>query len=200
MYLTFDDGYGSNYIKTVLDCLRKNNVQCTFFIIGKCLQAYPELWQQAIIDGNEICYHSMKHENLMTYTNQQILNDIATWNSTAKEILGDDYVIPKIARLPGGNGNQSQRVLKLFNNLNYNIIAWNADSYTGVIKNNKNNVFVINQQIADYVLNNANIGTIQLQHFNCYDAPAVSFYIQSLKNKYTLGKISDAIITFSSST
>jgi len=198
MCLTFDDGYGSNYVKTVLDCLRENNVQCTFFIIGKCLQAYPELWQQAIVDGNEICYHSMKHENLMTYTNQQILNDIAIWNSTAKEILGNDYAIPKIARLPGGNGNQSQRILKLFNNLNYNVIAWNADSYTGVIRQNGNRT--TDQQIANYIINHATIGNISLQHFNQYDAPSVSIYTKTLKQKYKLGKISDALITPSSST
>ena len=193
MCLTFDDGYDKNSIKTILDCLRENNVCCTFFVIGQNLQAYPELWQQAIIDGNEIAYHSMKHDDLTTYTDQQILDDITKWNTTAKEILGEDYIIPKIARLPGGGGNQSKRILSLFNSLSYSIIAWNADTYTGVIRNNKNSVSIINQQVADYVLAHAAIGTIQLQHFNQYDGPSVSLYITTLKSEYSLGTISQAL-------
>lgn len=193
MCLTFDDGYGESAIKTVLDCLHENGVHATFFIIGKCLKAYPELWQQAIADGNEICYHSMKHEQLTSYTDQQIIDDINKWNQTATEILGENYIIPKLARLPGGAGNNSQRVLKVFYNLGYTVIAWNSDTYTGVIKDSTSNT---TQKCANYVINMSAAGTISLQHFNSYDANSVPLYIKTLLNNtnFTLGTISEAII------
>lgn len=190
MCLTFDDGYGTSYIKTILDCLRENNVQCTFFIIGSQLKANPDLWQQAITDGNEICYHSMLHEDLTSYSNQKILDDITKWNATAKKVLGDDYIIPPLARLPGGSGNNSKRILELFNSIGYNVIGWNSDTYYDVIRKDSK---ASPQKIADYVIKMASVGTISLQHFNKYDAPSVSLYIATLKEKYSLGKISDAI-------
>lgn len=191
MCLTFDDGFSN--IQTILDCLRANNVHCTFFIIGRCLKANPSLWRQAVKDGNEICYHTMTHGSITDLSNAQILNDIQEWNNLAHEILGNDYVIPKLARLPGGGGNTNERVLAVFHNLGYEVIAWNADSFTGVIRGNNNSLSVINQQVANYVLNHAQVGTIQLQHFNQYDAPSIKLYITTLKQKYKLGKISEAI-------
>jgi peptidoglycan-N-acetylmuramic acid deacetylase len=193
MCLTFDDGYGADYIKTIVNCLHENNVHCTFFIVGEALTFYPDLWRQAITNGNEICYHTMHHDNLTTFSDDQITADINKWNATAKSVLGESYVIPKLARLPGGNGDSNQRVLSLFGNQGYSVIAWGPDTYSDVIRDNTNSVSVINQQAADYVLAHAAVGAIQLQHFNKFDAPSVSLYIQTLKQKYTLGKISDAL-------
>ncbi|MDD5098754.1 MAG: polysaccharide deacetylase family protein [Candidatus Colwellbacteria bacterium] len=188
MCLTFDDGYGPTNIKRVLDSLREEGICCTFFVIGKCLKSYPDLWKQAVADGHEIAYHSMRHYSMGRWSNKKILADIEAWNKVAKEVLGEDYVIPKIARLPGGSGHRNSRILKLFNGLGYTVIGWNADTLTGVKKPRTA------KKVASYVLRHAKVGTICLQHFNSVDSKSVSLYLKKLKEKgIPLGRISDAL-------
>ena len=45
-YLTFDDGPSANVTPQVLDILRDQGVQATFFVLGKQAKAYPELVRQ----------------------------------------------------------------------------------------------------------------------------------------------------------
>jgi peptidoglycan-N-acetylmuramic acid deacetylase len=104
--LTIDDGYSVDAIKSMLSQLKRNNVKCTFFIIGCNLlnKAKQPLWRQAVKDGNEICYHSMNHRYLPSMSNREINADITAWEKAARKVLGRDYTIPKYARLPGGGG------------------------------------------------------------------------------------------------
>ncbi len=186
--LTFDDGYGEAAIHTILDCLQENNVHCTFFIIGSCLKLYPKLWQRAVAEGHEIAYHTMRHHSLNGMSNEQIVADINRWNETAREVLGADYAIPRIARAPGGSANA--RVRRLFGCLGYHLIYWSSDTFTGVYRRSKSNVAA---RIASYILRGTNTGTIVLQHFNRYDASSVSRYVAELKQRFTLGTVSEAL-------
>jgi peptidoglycan/xylan/chitin deacetylase (PgdA/CDA1 family) len=187
--LTIDDGYSRKYVKLALDVLRRKNVKCTFFVIGTQLKALADLWRQAILDGHEICYHSMRHRIMSSWSKASILNDLKQWNRTAKSVLGADYKIPKFARLPGGSGQHSLRIQKIFHQIGYKLIYWSADTYTGVIVNGTRN---LNARITRYIKKSTKKNSIILTHFNCCDTPALAHYIDWLRNKFTLGKISDA--------
>jgi len=182
--LTFDDGFNKEAIVKILKCLRENKVQCTFFIVGGYLKKYKDLWIQAIKDGHEIAYHTMRHTDLNTLTNKKILADIAAWNKTAKEVLGNDYVIPKIARAKAGHANE--RVRRLFHSLGYTLIHWSSDSLTGTKDHSP-------KGIAKFIIRQTKVGSISLQHFNGMDAPSVNLYIKKLKAKFKLGTISEAL-------
>ncbi len=183
--LTIDDGYSKDAITLVLNLLRAKKVTCTFFVIGNRLTAYPALWRQAIKDGHEICYHSMNHKAMGSWSDRKILDDLKAWNSTAKSVLGNGYVIPKLARLPGGSGHTNSRILKLFDGKGYRLIGWNVDTYTGAIK--------VGKPIPKYVLSKTVPGSIILTHFNMSDANAMPRYIDALKSKFTLVKVSTAV-------
>jgi peptidoglycan/xylan/chitin deacetylase (PgdA/CDA1 family) len=186
--LTFDDGYSKASIQKILSCLRSSDVQCTFFVIGACLKKYPDLWRQAVEDGNEIAYHTMKHGSLNRCSNEKIVRDINQWNDAARSVLGVGYRIPKFGRAPGGSANA--RVRRLFNCIGYRLIYWSSDTYTGVYRGSKRNAAA---RIARYIVKRTTAGSISLQHFNKYDASSVSRYIAALKEKYTLGTISEAL-------
>lgn len=188
--LTFDDGFNEKSIEAILDCLKENEIISTFFVIGTCLELYQELWQRAISEGHEVCYHTMYHQNLTKKTNKQILNDLEKWNNLAKEILGENYTIPKLARLPGGNGHHSQRILDLFDEQDYQLIYWSADTYTGAIRGYEK---VKTSRITKYVLRHTKEGTILLQHFNYYDSKALPEFIVELKEKFKITTVSKAL-------
>ncbi len=186
--LTFDDGYSKTAIISILDCLRENKVRCTFFVIGACLKKYPDLWRQAVADGHEIAYHTMSHYSLNKKSNAKIVKDLNRWNETARNILGKDYSIPKIARAPGGRANA--RVRRLFYCLGYKLIYWSSDTFTGVYRRNHSNY---GKRTADYIIKKATAGSISLQHFNKYDAASVPLYIAFLKEDFKLGTVSEAL-------
>lgn len=182
--LTIDDGYGRSNVKKDLDVLRANKVHCTFFVIGSVLKKYPDLWKQAVKDGNEIAYHTMNHTSVSHWSNSKISSDFKTWVKTAKKVLGQKYIIPKFVRLPGGSGSSNQRILKLFKNLGYQVVYWSSDTYTGAVKKHKS--------IDKYIRSKTKTGSVILTHFNSYDVPALPKYIGWLKSHYKLGTLTQA--------
>lgn len=187
--LTIDDGFSPVYIKQALDLFRAKKVKCTFFVIGSRLKASPDLWRQAVKDGHEICYHSMTHRIMSSWSNAAIVKDLNAWNALAKSVLGANYSIPKFARLPGGSGHKTPRIQKQFASLGYKLIGWSADTYTGVIRLGTKN---LKSRITAYIKSRAKPNAILLTHFNGLDVPSMSGYINWLKSHCKLGTISDA--------
>jgi len=62
--LTFDDGPDEIWTPQILDILKRENVQATFFIIGKNGQANPGLIKRIIAEGHDIGNHTFTHPNL----------------------------------------------------------------------------------------------------------------------------------------
>ncbi|HSC17986.1 MAG TPA: glycosyltransferase [Rhizomicrobium sp.] len=62
--LTFDDGPDPEWTPQILDILRAEHVPATFFVIGSNAEAYPELVQDMVDDGNEVGNHTFTHPNL----------------------------------------------------------------------------------------------------------------------------------------
>lgn len=189
--LTFDDGFSRQSIETALRILRKNHLACTFFVIGKQLTSYPELWQEALADGHQICNHTYSHAYLDSLSPEGIGEEIKKWDQEAKKVLGEEYFermrrdFPFI-RFPGGAGHKDLTVLETVQKTDYLPIAWSAETYSAVLKKHdyrNEPVVPIAKEVCQYIISSSQNGLIVLLHFNLWDVTELGEMIEGIKQK-----------------
>jgi peptidoglycan/xylan/chitin deacetylase (PgdA/CDA1 family) len=123
--LTFDDGPDPVQTPKVLDVLRKHNAKAMFFLIGKNIEAYPEIVKQIVQDGHFVGNHTYSHQGKFP---------IFSANKMAEELVKTDGILQKITgtsvtffRPPFGITNI--RISRIVRKLNYKVIGWNIRSY-----------------------------------------------------------------------
>ena len=189
--LTFDDGFSAQAIQTTLEILRANNIQGTFFVVGTQLEAYPDLWQQAVADGHQICNHTYTHTYLSSLSGEEIKKELARWETAAGGVLGEEYVERMkqefaYVRFPGGAGHNSEGVLEAVAEAGYRPIAWSQETYAAVLKSHdlKNEaVAPIADEVRQYTVNTAQNGAIILLHFNSWDTLYLEQIVEDLTKK-----------------
>jgi len=159
--LTFDDGGAK--MATILKILNKYDIKGTFFLIASELRRNPDLWRQAVADGHLVCNHTVGHNTkLNTLSKQEMIYQIKGWESTARKVLGDEYLVKMkkefpYFRVPGGMN--SLPLLKVLSQLGYyKTIFWTREDVWFYGHNAKNYTLVEN-----YV-ENAKNGDIFLMH------------------------------------
>jgi polysaccharide deacetylase family protein (PEP-CTERM system associated) len=75
-----------------LKWLKEKSSQCTFFVVGKIAERYPDLIKQIIDEGHEIACHSYAHNTLNTFTKETFKLDLEK-NLTALSRAGANNVI-----------------------------------------------------------------------------------------------------------
>jgi peptidoglycan/xylan/chitin deacetylase (PgdA/CDA1 family) len=60
--LTFDDGPDPTWTPAVLKHLSDRGVHATFFVLGKRVEAYPDLFRQIVDAGHEVGNHGYNHK------------------------------------------------------------------------------------------------------------------------------------------
>lgn len=98
--LSFDDGPDPVATPALLELLRRENVPATFFLIGRNVDAHPEIAKQIADDGHLIGNHTYNHRWSSTFT---MASAIAREMSTTQEaIQRATGVTPKYFRPPIG--------------------------------------------------------------------------------------------------
>ena len=148
VWLTFDDGPTAEVTPFVLDTLKKNNVNATFFCLGEQIEKHPEIFQRIKAEGHDIGNHSFSHTNGFTTCIKKYLKDIEKCQNIIPET--------KLFRPPFGNIYpwQISKLKKDFKIIMWDVIAWDFDKNTS-----KEECFL-------NVVNNVENGSIILLHDN----------------------------------
>lgn len=117
--LTFDDG-PSRYTKDIIDTLKSNNVNATFFVLGNKIEIYKDIISESIKNGNEIGNHSYNHKWLSKLSTNELLDQINKTQNILKEAV--NYT-PTCFRPTYGSVNN--RIRK---SINLSITLWTIDT------------------------------------------------------------------------
>ncbi|GGL51571.1 polysaccharide deacetylase family protein [Sporolactobacillus putidus] len=152
--LTFDDGPNPVYTPQILDLLRKYHAKATFFLIGKRIQAYPDLVKREVREGHELGNHTFSHVTLSKEPRSVFFDEV---NKT--QALINQYQKPpriKLLRPPGGS--IDPKTVDLSEKSRFEVILWSWQQDPRDWSNPGVN------HIVRHVLKNIKTGNIILMH------------------------------------
>lgn len=158
--VTFDDGPDANYTQAILDILKKNQIQATFFCVGKKIPGNEDILKRIVNDGHLIGNHTYSHSWKLDFsTVSRIKNDIL---QTEDLILKTTGAKTFLFRPPFGVTNP--HIAKATKKLNYTMTGWGLRTFDTSRKK---------EQVIDKIRNNIKDGDIILLHDNNPEIPAI---------------------------
>lgn len=121
--LTFDDGPHPQNTPALLDILAARRQRATFYVIGRLVQAYPDIARRIVAEGHELGNHTWTHPTLSTLGDARVLSEIDRTQEVIWRTVGH---VPVTMRPPYGAFSPRQsRMLQAARNLP--TIIWSVD-------------------------------------------------------------------------
>lgn len=102
VFLTFDDGPSNNITPRVLDILKENNIQATFFIINYN-EEEEKIVKREFEEGHTIGIHGYSHDYRKIYESEDAYME--NLKSLQEKIEHTTGYKPTVTRFPGGSSN-----------------------------------------------------------------------------------------------
>ena len=131
-YLTFDDGPTTSITPKILDILKEENIKATFFVLGKSVDAHPEIVKRAYEEGHYIANHGYSHNNSILYKDSAIfINEIEKTDLAISKAIGVENYCSHLFRFPNGfmaplYKAEKKKAVSLLSEINYTYIDWNC--------------------------------------------------------------------------
>ena len=131
-YLTFDDGPSPSITPKILDILKEENIEATFFVIGKKVEEHPEIVNRAYKEGHFIANHTYSHNNSILYKDaSSFISEIEKTDLAIGNAIGIKDYSSHLFRFPNGfmsnvYKDKKNEYVKLLPDMNYTYIDWNA--------------------------------------------------------------------------
>lgn len=119
VYITFDLGYEAGYTENILNTLKENDVNATFFITAHYVNTASDLVQRMINEGHIIGNHTVNHKSMPTLTEEQLTKEIMTLHTNIYERYNYEM---RYMRPP--KGEYSERSLNVVTKLGYIPVMW----------------------------------------------------------------------------
>jgi peptidoglycan/xylan/chitin deacetylase (PgdA/CDA1 family) len=98
--ITFDDGPNPVATPRILDVLRSEGVQATFFVLGRHAERWPELVRRMADEGHQIGNHGYWHRKLHRRSPAYVRDDLVRGTAAIERASGG--VRPHVFRAPHG--------------------------------------------------------------------------------------------------
>ena len=121
--LTFNVFWGEEYIPGILDILKENGVQATFFLGGTWTEQYPLLARQIADSGQEIESHVYSHPHADRLSEEGNLTEI----KRAEEVI-EKYTGKKPTFFAPPYGERGPAVLLAAERAGYRTVLWSTDT------------------------------------------------------------------------
>lgn len=119
--LTFDDGPNPPYTDKILDVLKKEHVNATFFVVGRAVAQYPATVKRMVAEGNALGNHTWNHAHLLVLRRAAMRAEMLRTDSA---IFAAVHQHPAIMRPPFGA--RDWRVMDEMRRLGYTVIMWSV--------------------------------------------------------------------------
>jgi peptidoglycan/xylan/chitin deacetylase (PgdA/CDA1 family) len=124
MAITFDDGPNGETTEKVLDLLRAYGGKATFFMVGRNVEAEPELARRVLAEGHAVGSHTYSHAKLSQVPFAVAVEEIERGHRALLEAGLPDS---RLFRAP--HGLKTFRVLSHLEERGLKMIAWTAGAY-----------------------------------------------------------------------
>ncbi len=96
--LTFDDGPGKD-TPSILAILKRTNVPATFFVVGREVQANPQIVAQVVAGGHQIGIHTWNHPDMTTLSAAKQQKELI---DTQNAVINATGIASRLFRAPYG--------------------------------------------------------------------------------------------------
>ena len=124
--LTFDDGPTAEFTPQILAILKKYHVKATFFMVGKNMQAHPDIVKQVMSDGHAIANHSNTHPDLTKLNDADLQKEVSMPVTIIHHLTGK---LPVCLRFPYNATNKQVDEVIQQNNMVPVDVGFNANDY-----------------------------------------------------------------------
>ena len=114
VFLTFDDGPTPGITEWILAMLEKYDAKATFFVLGKNVEAYPDLVRRIVDAGHKVGNHTYSHQKGWGMSLERYIEDV----DFANDLIHSELFRPPYARItPAQARALSQR---------YKLVMWDV--------------------------------------------------------------------------
>ena len=154
IYLTFDLGYEAGYTDQILDALKENNVQGTFFVTAHYVNSARDLVKRMIDEGHIVGNHTVNHKSMPSLSDDELTKEVMDLHQAVFEKYGYEM---KYIRPP--KGEYSERTLSLCEKLGYKTVMWSFGYVDWDEKKQPSE-----EEAMDKIISNLHNGEIMLLH------------------------------------
>ncbi|WP_244163244.1 polysaccharide deacetylase family protein [Paenibacillus pectinilyticus] len=172
--------WGNEFLPSILDTLRKENVHATFFFDGSWLKKNTEMAKRIQSEGHEISNHAYSHKDMRTVSRSKAVEEISKTEDLLKQLgVKNTLFAPP-------SGYFSQETVQVASEFKLQTVLWTFDTIDW--KNPGAS------RILERLSTNVEPGTLILMHPTASSRDALPGMISMIKKKgLTLGTVSDTL-------
>ncbi|MFR9620069.1 MAG: polysaccharide deacetylase family protein [Rikenellaceae bacterium] len=109
IYLTFDDGPTPGITEWILATLERYNAKATFFVLGRNVELYPELYRKIVEAGHVVGNHTYSHQRGWRMSLERYVEDV----DLADGLIHSPLFRPPYAQITPAQANHLARRFRL---------------------------------------------------------------------------------------